>query len=99
MTLDTQYNNGGQSLYYSEIRNYGFAKIRVRIRRDSYDAQSHATAEIWTSVGWQEAVAWPMTPDRACAAANPYSKDWRTSFKLFALDAERLFEISAKIAA
>jgi hypothetical protein len=54
-TLHTEYGRMDQSLVMTTVaRRSDDKRFRVRIRRNAYDHQSHAIAEVWTANGWTE---------------------------------------------
>ena len=46
--------NGSQSFVGEAIDMDHVPRLRARIKRDSYDTQSHAVVESWTDSGWKE---------------------------------------------
>jgi hypothetical protein len=95
-TLHTEINNGSQSQTYRETLDLGTVKVRINIKSDSYEAQCHATIEVFspTALAWNglasigyDSMATPskLLHSNKSKTATPYRMD-RTNLIAQALD-------------
>ena len=81
---------GQQSINYTQIATMGSFKIRIDIKRDSYDMQSHATASVFSmeKLDWNKIYSIPY-PEMKSLAASAY--DNKPTELMFAADSLALF--------
>lgn len=101
--INRNLSNGNQSWNYDEIVEVPSTtlgnpdKLRVEIRRNSYDDQSFARVSFWTPAGWSTVAALPIA-DCRCAAVSYTSKSLTMSQQeAFDLDSERLIDIAMAV--
>lgn len=72
-------------------------KVKVRIRRNTYDAQSYAKVEVWSDLllSWNLVKTLPMTPDLTSYAISHIDMDVKP-YQFFA-DEHRLLSIAEAI--
>ena len=79
----------------------GSSRIRVRIRRNAYDFQSWAIAELWDDTKWNQVVTLPFTSALSCHAVS-YRDGATGAARLapiipFQVDRDRLLELVRRI--
>ena len=58
--IQSDFNNHNQSWSYTQIVEKEGKKLRVRIRRNAFDNQSHALAELWAGTEWRQVISRPI---------------------------------------
>ncbi len=60
-TIDTQLSKGQQDYIYTEILSWNSHKLRVSIKSDSYEFQSHAKIARWDGDKWHNVYSIPYS--------------------------------------
>lgn len=87
-----------QSVHYRQLANLGNFKIRIQIKRDSYDMQSHATAYVFRAADleWKVVYSIPYPEMATLKTASPHSSDRQGPDK-FAADVRKLIDGATQI--
>lgn len=72
-------------------------KLRVEIRRNSYDDQSHARVSVWTEGGWAVVAQKPIGECRSSAVHYTTRELTDTQEFLFDRDADELLDIAVQV--
>lgn len=74
-------------------------KLRTRIRRNSYDAQSHAVVELWTPMGWTQVVTLDGEHDTMKALPSYVTRDLDGAYAALAAVANELEQTAMEVTA
>lgn len=92
--ISEQLYNQNQSWYFIKIIEIQSHKIKVDIRRNAYDNQSHATIERWNGSEWKLVYQKPIM-DCKCKVVSYVEKNVEKT--LFEADANELIDTAIKI--
>lgn len=94
--LTSEHWNGSQSINYQATAQIGTKVLRVTIKRDSYDMQSHAFVEFLTEAGWTRIHSIHDINAIRSGTFSAYDKTdkWKP---VFAADGEALLKTAATI--
>jgi len=53
-TISKSVFNADQSWFYNEILSLEGKKLRIEVRRNAYEMQSHAKVELWGGTEWNQ---------------------------------------------
>lgn len=89
---------GQQSVHYRQLANLADFKIRIDIKRDSYDMQSHATLSVFRSADleWKVIYSIPYPQMASLKTTSPHSMDPQGADK-FAADVRTLIDGAIQI--
>lgn len=88
--------NANQSWNYERVQQVEGHHFRVRIRRNAYDHQSHATCERWDGDRWRQVISRPIE-EMTCSAVSYVTKS--PDQLLFQDDACELIALALKVVA
>lgn len=93
-TIQADFSNHSQSWFYTKISILGSKKYRIRIRRNAYDFQSYAVAELWNGQEWKEVISRPI--EKMLCSKVSYTKETLTLDEtgFFEFDAEELLALA-----
>lgn len=74
MILKKRLWQSGQSVYYEALCEVGNRKVKIDIKRDSHDYQSHALALLFDGDKWNQIAAKPYV-NLECLSVGAYSKN------------------------
>jgi hypothetical protein len=97
--IQNEVDNHGQSWNFAHIvkgntGKGGVYKLRIRIRRNAYDAQSYALAEHWNGYKWHEVVRQAI--DRCECQSISYVSRGVTP-EIFKNDCKRLLDMALAV--
>ncbi len=100
--IHTSVSNSDQSWYFEQIARYNVIygleesthKLRVRIRREAYDAQSYAMVHRWDGNQWQEVIIQPIS---SCVCKKISYVDEKVTKQDFTEDYDRLVTTALNI--
>jgi hypothetical protein len=86
---------GRQSASYVETCRYGDHRLRVDIRSDAYDVQSHAKISRWDDTRWQS--VYFISYDNMLTSPNLCHQDTPVTISQFATDRDKLIDVAIQI--
>lgn len=102
--IDEKFSNGTQSVRFSGIYrisylDYPIEKVKVSLKRDSYDFQSYAQISVWTKKKWSyvTSLAWEKTETKGIFyQKNALSLNYQEK-EMIRQDTYELIDLAAKI--
>lgn len=92
--IDDKLWQGSQSWNYRRTMKYGDNKVKLVVKRDSYDHQSYIVGYVLDPVHlkWNKVATIPFGKDANCFIVNAHQTA-KPNIVLFALDADAVFEL------
>lgn len=94
--IQSDFSNHNQSWSYTQVIEESDKKFRVRIRRNAYDNQSFAVAELWTGTDWNQIISRPIEKMK-CHSILYYEPLTARDETIFKQDAEDLLKMAFEV--
>lgn len=96
--LQADFSHNSQSWFFTQIAIIGKNKFRIRIRRDAYDFQSYALAELWNGQEWKQVISRPIEKMLCHSVSYVFENLTAEQKGFFEFDAEELIALADTVA-